>query len=111
MATWDTYITDIEIPKEWKCTSWGNDGLPSYQHNGYHIWLDSWDDEERKINAKDLGGDGTYMFPRFTVTFASCYNGECEECTPDCFASNFETDSFSELVSFINKDGLTKDKQ
>jgi hypothetical protein len=28
---WSTYIDDLDIPKNWECTSYNNDALPSYQ--------------------------------------------------------------------------------
>ena len=58
MTNWTNYIDDLQIPKNWVCTSYGNDALPSYQtqednHKAYHIWMDSHDLEERKRNAKN----------------------------------------------------------
>ena len=85
MAQWTTYIKDLNIPKNWECTSYGNDALPSYQSNGYHIWVDSWDEKERKINA-------------------DCYNGECDSQCNECYENLFESDNFNDIINFVNKE-------
>mgnify|MGYP003670435033 CR=1 FL=1 len=89
---WETYINDLDIPKNWECTSYGNDELPSYQVNGFHIWIDSHDLQERIQNTKNIFGDdiwileereivngidvtGDNLSPRFTIQYADNYNG------------------------------------
>ncbi len=102
MTQWTSYVEDLNIPKNWECTSYGNDALPSYQFNGYHIWVDSWDETERKINSTERGGNGAEMFPRFMVTNADCYNGECDSQCNECYESLFETDNFNEVINFVS---------
>ena len=53
---WDTYLVDLDIPKEWKCTSHHHDELPSYQVNGLHIWMGSHDANVREADAKNIWG-------------------------------------------------------
>lgn len=53
--TWDQYTSCHNIPTEWEDTSWGNDELPSYEFNGYRIWINSPDLAERKESQEHLG--------------------------------------------------------
>ena len=55
MITWDQYTKGYDIPNEWTDTSWGNDELPSYETNGYKIWVNSPDLAERKESQEHLG--------------------------------------------------------
>ena len=48
---WKTYITDLDIPKDWEHRSYHHDELPSWQVNGLHIWIDSWDVDLRTENG------------------------------------------------------------
>ena len=55
----NNYTDDLELPKGWEDVSYHNDALPSWmtssnQQVGYHVWIDSWDIEERKNNAKHI---------------------------------------------------------
>ena len=63
---WKTYITDLDIPKDWMHTSYHNDELPSYQVNGLHIWIDSHDPKLRIANANNIIGLDNGFMPRFT---------------------------------------------
>jgi|TARA_R110000744_G_scaffold378251_1_gene494136 hypothetical protein len=94
---WNTYITDLNIPNNWKNTSYHNDELPSYQVNGLHIWIDSHNVSERELNTKNIIGSDSGLMPRFTVQTASSYN-----CYDDDHTWIFETDSFQELLEFVN---------
>ena len=93
---WKTYITDLDIPKDWKHTSYHNDELPSYQVNGLHIWIDSHDDKVRISNANNIIGLDNGFMPRFTVQTANSYNG-CD----DDHTWIFETNSFKDLLDFV----------
>ena len=55
MITWDQYTKGYDIPTEWEDTSWGNDELPSFETNGYKIWVNSPDLAERKESQEHLG--------------------------------------------------------
>ena len=44
-----------KIPAKWEDTSWGNDELPSFEFNGYRIWVNSPDLAERKESQEHLG--------------------------------------------------------
>ena len=93
---WSTYITDLNIPKDWKHRSYHHDELPSYQVNGLHIWIDSWDIEERTTNSSRIHGAMEVLPSRFTVQTASSYNGYDDDHT-----WIFETDSFKDLLDFV----------
>jgi len=95
---WDTYLVDLDIPKEWKCTSHHHDELPSYQVNGLHIWMGSHDANVREADAKNIWGTDWGMFTRFIVQFASSYNGESDDHAWLC-----STDSFEELQQFVKE--------
>ena len=97
---WNTYITDLNIPNNWDCTSFGNDALPSYQVNGLHIWMDSHDISERKANAFDIYGlyENDKLPPRFTVFNSDFYNGLVTDESEELFA----TSNFQELLNFVN---------
>jgi len=53
--TWDQYTMGYNIPAKWEDTSWGNDELPSFETNGYKIWVNSPDLAERKESQEHLG--------------------------------------------------------
>ena len=104
MAHWNTYTTDLNIPKNWVCTSYGNDALPSYQtqednHKAYHIWMDSHDLEERKRNAKDIYGNDT-IFPRFCICLCYGYDGD----------NLFQTDDFQKVVDWVENNPKTEEE-
>lgn len=94
---WKDYITDLDIPKDWKHTSYHHDELPSYQVNGLHIWIDSHDPKVRTANANNIIGLDNGFMPRFTVQTANSYNG-CD----DDHTWIFETDSFEKLLEFVD---------
>ena len=94
---WNTYITDLKIPSDWKNTSYHHDELPSYQVNGLHIWIDSHDPKVRTANANNIIGLDQGFMPRFTVQTANSYNGYDDDHT-----WIFETDSFQELLEFVD---------
>ena len=94
---WATYITDLNIPKDWKHRSYHHDELPSWQVNGLHIWIDSWDIEERTANSSRIHGAMEVLPSRFTVQTANSYNGYEDDHT-----WIFETDSFEKLLEFVD---------
>jgi hypothetical protein len=94
---WKTYITDLNIPKDWKHRSYHHDELPSWQVNGLHIWIDSWDIEERTANSSRIHGAMEVLPSRFTVQTANSYNGYEDDHT-----WIFETNSFEKLLEFVD---------
>lgn len=95
---WSTYIGDLNIPKNWECTSYANDALPSYQVKGYHIWIDSHDMNERLKNSKDIHGTDK-AHPRFCIMNADIYNGVMDY--PDNYKDLFQTNNFEEVKKFV----------
>jgi hypothetical protein len=93
---WKEYITDLDIPKDWRCISYHHDELPSYQISGLHIWIDSWNADERTENASRIHGAMEVLPSRFTVQTANSYNGYEDDHT-----WIFETNSFKDLLDFV----------
>ena len=111
---WETYINDLDIPKNWECTSYGNDELPSYQVNGFHIWIDSHDLQERIQNTKNIFGDDVWILEereivngidvtgdnlsrRFIIQHADNYNGDIYDDV-----TLLATDNFKEVINYVN---------
>jgi hypothetical protein len=69
MITWDQYTKGYCIPADWENTSWGNDELPSFETNGYRIWVNSPDLAERKESQEYYGHDFKDWI--FAVTYCS----------------------------------------
>ena len=67
--TWDQYTSGYDIPAEWEDTSWGNDELPSFETNGYRIWVNSPDLAERKESQEYYGH--SFKDCIFAVTYCS----------------------------------------
>jgi hypothetical protein len=67
--TWDQYTSCYDIPAEWEDTSWGNDELPSFETNGYRIWVNSPDLAERKESQSHYSHDFKDWI--FAVTYCS----------------------------------------
>ena len=60
----DGFTNGVEIPRHWENATYGNDACPSYYKNGYQIWIDHWDP-----NQRELGADK----PRFSITLEQEY--------------------------------------
>ena len=58
-SLFDGFTNGVEIPRHWENATYGNDACPSYYKNGYQIWIDHWDP-----NQRELGADK----PRFSIT-------------------------------------------
>ena len=69
MITWDQYTKGYCIPTNWEDTSWGNDELPSFETNGYRIWVNSPDLAERKESQEHYGH--SFKDWIFAVTYCS----------------------------------------
>tara|TARA_R110002020_G_scaffold72192_1_gene185812 strand:- start:2170 stop:2505 length:336 start_codon:yes stop_codon:yes gene_type:complete len=101
---WKTYTEDINIPIHWVDVSYGNDSLPSYisgddNHESYHIWIDSHDSEERRINAEDTYGITDHLPPRFHVVL--CYGHD---------EILFMSDDFDDVIQWIAEHPKTPDQ-
>ena len=102
----NNYTDDLELPKGWEDVSYHNDALPSWmtssnQQVGYHVWIDSWDIEERKNNAKHIYGikDEKVLPPRFHVVLG--YGA-----SKNLFMSN----DLSEVVEWVKNNPKTKEQ-
>tara|TARA_R100000664_G_C2680244_1_gene88555 strand:+ start:323 stop:661 length:339 start_codon:yes stop_codon:yes gene_type:complete len=63
-SLFDGFTNGVEIPRHWENATHGDDACPSYYANGYQIWVDHWDP-----NQRELGADKT----RFAITLADEY--------------------------------------
>ena len=73
-----------QIPKEWKDVSYANDTCPSFECNGYQIFIDNEDNDEREIK------DGY----RFHIIDVDEYGYGKKP--------RLETNEFSEVLEFVN---------
>jgi hypothetical protein len=67
--TWDQYTSCYNIPTNWEDTSYSNDELPSFETNGYRIWVNSPDLAERKESQEYYGH--SFKDWIFAVTYCS----------------------------------------
>jgi|TARA_R100001460_G_scaffold96929_2_gene139356 hypothetical protein len=63
-SLFDGFTNGVEIPRHWENGSYKNDACPSYYANGYQIWIDHPDP-----NQRELGVDKN----RFAITLADEY--------------------------------------
>tara|TARA_B100000519_G_C14221904_1_gene428003 strand:- start:448 stop:711 length:264 start_codon:yes stop_codon:yes gene_type:complete len=48
-------VADLQIPDSWQDVSHGNDVCPSFQVNGYHIFIDHPDPKARELEMPRYG--------------------------------------------------------
>ena len=87
---WKYYYKDLNIPKNWICESWGNDELPSFSINGFHIWVDSYDKNVRLENSKRIWNINK-LAPRFIIQDQEL----CEVL--------LSTNNFNKVIKFTSK--------
>ena len=98
---WKTYITDLDIPKDWTYNADHHAVLPSYYTStGYIIYVDSHDKNERLLNSKEWNGCATIdnLNPRFTVFSDNYASGNTLDIPEELLA----TDNFKEILEFVN---------
>ncbi len=93
MITWEDYKAPYAFPKTWEDTSWGNDELPSFEVNGYRIWVNSPDLAERKESQEHLGITGD-DFKDWIFAITYCREGHVDE-------DLLTTMDFDEVVEFV----------
>jgi hypothetical protein len=94
MITWDQYTKGYCIPANWEDTSWGNDELPSFETNGYRIWVNSPDLAERKESQEHMGIPiSKFVDWIFAVTRSSYY----EESEDLLLSTNIK-----EVIDFVS---------
>jgi hypothetical protein len=86
--TWEQYTSLYNIPADWEDTSWGNDELPSFENNGYKIWVNSPSLAERKESQEHMGIPANEFVDWI---FAISYDGEDLLLTMD----------FNEAIDFV----------
>jgi len=86
LPLFDRCLFDIKnlIPKEWKNVSYGNDTCPSFEYNGYQIFIDNEYNDEREIK------DGY----RFHIINSDDYGYGKKPL--------LETDNFLKVLEFVN---------
>jgi hypothetical protein len=97
--TWEEYYQDVPIPTEWQNVSYRNDEFPSFEFNGYHIWINSPLLRERKENYLGFGHEDLSNFEdwRYAVTLVDEYgDGEKSE--------ELITSDFNEVLEYVNKE-------
>ena len=86
---------DLKLPTEWHCTSYQNDELPSYQYNGWIIWID-----DRKP-TKRLSYDEGERYERYLVYNWDHYNGMPDHSIFD--EPYLWTNKLSEVIKWVSK--------
>ena len=88
----DRCLFDIKnlIPKDWEDVSYSNDTCPSYEVKGLQIFIDNSDPKEREYQD-EYGQE----FKRFHIIEAKNYGMG--------YKPLLETDSFSEVLEFVNE--------
>ena len=97
--TWEEYYQDLPIPTEWQNVSYGNDEFPSFEFNGYHIWINSPLLRERKENYLGFGHEDLSNFEdwKYAITLVDEYgDGEKSE--------ELITSDFNEVLEYVNKE-------
>jgi hypothetical protein len=85
--------SDLKLPTEWTCTSYQNDELPSYQYNGWIIFIDSKKPSDRLGEIHDWN-------PRFTVCNWDVYNGGTYD---GCDEPHLLTDDLFKVLEWVSK--------
>ena len=97
--TWDQYANDLAIPDGWKDVSYGNDACPSFAFEGYQIFHDHPNPDEREEPE----------WERFRVIIESQYgNGDCWDLATDDFNAVLEAikTPFGKRMKFEVRKGL-----
>ena len=84
---------DLKLPTEWHCTSYQNDELPSYQYNGWIIFIDAKKPSDRLGDIHDWN-------PRFQVCNWDVYNGLDFKAYED---PQLFTESLKEVKDWVSK--------
>ena len=85
---------DLNIPKEWKETSWIQDLTPSYEFNGWVIHIDHPDPEKSALKKEFGSKDDGSAFERFRI-----WPSHDEEV----LENTLETNNFDEVIKFVSK--------
>lgn len=82
-------VADIEgaIPAKWENTSFHHDAAPSYQFNGWHIWVMHHKKAKRDIEFEN--------YARFCVVPV-----DCEGCFIEG-ASSFDCEDFGDVLTIV----------
>jgi hypothetical protein len=95
MITWEDYKAPYVFPKTWEDTSWGNDELPSFEVNGYKIWVNSPDEAERlETGTEDWIFAITYCSERGALVLRNSLGADEDLLT---------TMDFDEAVVFVHR--------
>ena len=79
----DSCVEDLEIPEGWECYAYYNDTCPSWEFNGWQIFIEHRHPELR------------VFLPRFNC-FPEADYGDTEN------SETFATDSWSDMIAFVN---------
>ena len=79
----DSCVEDLEIPEGWECHSYYNDTCPSWEFNGWQIFIEHRHSELR------------VFLPRFNC-FPEADYGDTEN------SETLATDSWSDMIAFVN---------
>jgi len=100
---WKTYLTDLDIPKDWTYNGYHHDTLPSYliEDSKMIVFMDSHDKNERLQNSLEMDSLATLdrLQPRFTVFDDAYANGDTLDIPEELLA----TDDFNKVLKFAKE--------
>ena len=101
MMNWEDYYKHLDIPKDWENISYGNDEFPSFDYNGFTIWINSPNKEEREENHLGFGYDNLDDFKDwiFSVYYTKDYGTEN-------WGELLSSMDFDEVVEFVSKPNI-----
>ena len=91
------FIKDLNIPKDWEDTSYGNDAMYSYQIGNLMIWIDHPIADQSEMYLKEYGD-----YERFSIV---CSDKYIDENPNDLNADNvlFTSNDFNEVINYVKE--------
>ena len=100
MMNWEDYYKHLDIPKDWENISYGNDEFPSFDYNGFTIWINSPNKEEREDWHRGSCG-GVFKDWIFSVFYTKYYGVENAKAKELLSSMDFD-----EVVEFVSKPNI-----
>tara|TARA_R100001460_G_scaffold53240_2_gene92279 strand:+ start:229 stop:732 length:504 start_codon:yes stop_codon:yes gene_type:complete len=106
---WTDYYKDLPIPSDWENVSYGNDELPSFACNGYQIWINSPNIEERKESYLGLGFGTLTDYEDWIFHVRYYFDEETKKehiKKEEGYFDGFYFTDFQKVLNFVNKPSL-----
>lgn len=110
---WIEYVSPLVIPSTWDDATWHNDELPSFEVNGYRVWIDAPDSESR-FAVQRLNADGEIIYDESkedndvlrTNDFAAVVELVSATVTELCIRENFADMPVNPHTNFNSENGI-----